>query len=162
MNHEEKDALIADLRKLLEDKDILLVTANGEIVVLQGKITELSNEIVSLNDIIEQQKLALKTAGDELKSALEDNKSTLVETLTAERDNALVMITQLSAQVADQASVKTETEILVTVDGEKYLYAKRTLHTLKGEVKPEDAAKDVEFLRELIKKGSGAIRKADK
>jgi hypothetical protein len=103
------------------------------------------------------------SANAQLSSLAEQGDGSLeLERVSAERDQALQIISDLSQQVADQSSVKTEKEILVKVDGKKYLLEKRNLHTLNGEVIAVDAAKDMDFLRTLIQNGSGNIRLADK
>jgi len=84
------------------------------------------------------------------------------EKASSERDAALEIVTDLSQQVADQSTVKTEKEIMVNVDGVKYILERRSLHTPNGEIKPEDMAKDIPFLRDLIATSSGNIRPASK
>lgn len=138
-------ALEGQNKKLLAES----LKKDSVIATLEGQITAGSEELKAAH-------LTVKNTEAEKAAVMQD-----LNKVTMERDNALQIITELSTQVADQSSVQTEKDILVNVKGQKYLYERRSLHTVNGEVKPEDAAKDEKFLLELIKNGSGIIRKVE-
>ena len=151
---------------------------NSAIAVLESENLKLKSEINTLNDeksaliqetnqlnsgiaVLESENLKLKSEINNLHA----EKSACIqefEKASSERDAALEIVTDLSQQVADQSTVKTEKEIMVNVDGVKYILERRSLHTPNGEIKPEDMAKDIPFLRDLIATSSGNIRPASK
>lgn len=112
---------------------------------MQDDKKKVKQELNSGDDTLESENLKLKQE---------------LEKVSSERDSALKIVSDLSQQVADQSTVKTEKEIMVKVDGIKYILERRSLHTPNGEIKPEDMAKDIPFLRELIASSSGNIRPA--
>lgn len=153
---EANTELKKDISALKLEIKKMATEAAGSARSIESKDKLLAGNIESIN--------ALKKTISELESATTQAQS-LQNGLTkakAERDEALEVIAELSGQVADQAEVKTETEILVKVAGKKYMLNKGDLHTVDGIVTAEKAAKDEAFLEKLINQGAGNIRPFDK
>ncbi|HEY0056293.1 MAG TPA: hypothetical protein VGB63_13130 [Pedobacter sp.] len=151
---------------LTEYTVVALESANKEISKLAGAneknltlIAELKESVQTLKSGLAESISASKTEIERLSSE-NSTANTLLASLTEQREEALSMVESLSAQVAAQSTVNNQEDILVSVDGVKYLLSRADMHTRDGVVKAEDAAKDEAFLKMLIDKESGNIRPA--